>query len=468
MAFDSNGDIQDVLIIGGGPAGSTAGTYLARQGHRVTILEKEKFPRDHVGESLLPFCYKLLEDLGVLEQMKAMFVRKPGVRFVDTNGVLHTTWCFSHVIHDETYLSFQVARTEFDTLLLNNARTKGATVLEETRVERINLDGPDGTVELQAVGPDGQRKTYRGRFLLDCSGRNAVVASQKGQKKKFPDLDRTALWTHWTDGKIAGGLEEGLSLIVYVGGEKKGWIWVFPLAKDRLTVGVVLNNDYIRSEKAKLQAEGAEDWLMALYHQELSYSSFVTDLLENASILQPLTVEGNYSYFTESKYGENYALVGDAAQFIDPIFSSGIFLAMNSSRLVTEAVHARLTGSKEEADTAFETVYGKINGAYKLIHKLINTFYSSDVINFAQMESAQELIHEQHRDAMAVGHFMLAGDFFDRYDQYGDVIDVLQKPHLFKAYKRMVLERQDWQGKTCGHDDSVFPQVPAVAVEAGD
>src|SRR5690606_20772279 len=110
MAFDSNGDIQDVLIIGGGPAGSTAGTYLARQGHRVTILEKEKFPRDHVGESLLPFCYKLLEDLGVLEQMKAMFVRKPGVRFVDTNGVLHTTWCFSHVIHDETYLSFQVAR----------------------------------------------------------------------------------------------------------------------------------------------------------------------------------------------------------------------------------------------------------------------------------------------------------------------------------------------------------------------
>ena len=246
-------DVRDVVVIGGGPAGSSCASFLAMKGHRVTVLEKEEFPREHVGESLLPFCYNLFDQLGVLDEMKKHYVRKPGVRFVDVNGVTKTTWCFNHVIHDHTYLSFQVARANFDKLLLDNSRRHGAHVKERTKVDKVNLNGPDGLVEVQATGPDGEKETHYARFLLDCSGRSTFLANMQGIKKKYPDLDRTALWTHYEVPGLSGGLEEGLSLIVYVGGEKKGWLWIFPLGPNWLTVGVVMNNTYLRSEKTRLQ-----------------------------------------------------------------------------------------------------------------------------------------------------------------------------------------------------------------------
>jgi hypothetical protein len=455
--------LNDAIIIGGGPAGSTVASFLAMKGHQVLLLEKEKFPRDHVGESLLPFCYKLFGQLGLLEQMKAGFVRKPGVRFIDKDGVSSTTWCFDHVIHDESYLSFQVVRSEFDELLLNNARRLGVTAVEETRVNGVNLEMADGGVEVRAIGPDGEQQSHRAQFLIDCSGRSAFLAASKGLRKKYPELDRTALWTHYNGVELAGGLEQGLSLIVYMGGEKKGWMWVFPLGPDRVTVGVVLNNNYIRSQRAELEAGGAEDWRLALFEQELGYSPFIGRLLTDARMMQPLTVEGDYSYHSETKYGDNFAMVGDAATFIDPIFSSGIYLAMNSARLVAEGVHQRLTlgeGASADKEGSLEDAYRHINGAYKMVFKLINFFYSAEVINFAQMESATDLIYEQHKEAMATGHFLLAGDFFDRYDRYSDVIDSLQKPHLYETYKKMVLRRSHFQTTDCnGPEEAVFPEL---------
>jgi flavin-dependent dehydrogenase len=332
----------------------------------------------------------------------------------------------------------------------------------------VNLDRPDGLVEVRAVGPNGERQTHLARFLVDCSGRNAFLASSKGIRKKYAELDRTAFWTHYSDAPLAGGLEEGLSLILYLGGEKKGWIWIFPLGLNRLTVGVVLNNEYIRAQRAKFNSEGVKDWQMALFEQELSYSPFAGRLLENAQVLQPLVVEGDYSYYSETKYGENFAMIGDAATFIDPIFSSGIYLAMNSARLVSAAIHQKLDmppgeGSMEPLDAA----YAKINGAYKMVFKLITFFYTPNVINFAQMESATDLVHQQHQNAMATGHFLLAGDFFDRYDTYGQVVDSLRKPNVYEIYKKMVLERSDFQTTTC-HEATAdnFPELSMAAVSA--
>lgn len=453
--------MNDVIVIGGGPAGSSVASFLAMKGHQVLLLEKEKFPRDHVGESLLPFCYKIFDQLGLLEQMKGSFVRKPGVRFIDKDGVGATTWCFDHVIHDHTYLSFQVVRSTFDELLLNNARRLGATAVEETRVNGVNLEGPDGTVEVRAIGPDGKQQTHTARFLVDCSGRSAFLAASKGIRNKYPELDRTALWTHYNGIELSGGLEQGLSLIVYMGGEKKGWMWVFPLGPDRITVGVVLNNSYIRAQRAELESKGAEDWKMALFEQEMGYSPFVSRLVAGGNLMQPLTVEGDYSYFSETKYGDNFAMIGDAATFIDPIFSSGIYLAMNSARLVSEGIHQKLTlgdAATAEMEGSLEDAYQHINGAYKMVFKLITFFYSAEVINFAQMESASDLIYQQHKEAMATGHFLLAGDFFDRYDKYSDIIDSLRKPHLYETYRKIVLQRTDFQTSDCNRpEEAVFP-----------
>ena len=461
--------LHDVIVIGGGPAGSTAASFLSMQGHQVLLLEKEKFPRDHVGESLLPFCYDIFEELGVLDQMKASFVRKPGVRFIDSDGAQSTTWCFDRVIPDSSYLSFQVTRGDFDKLLLDNARRLGATVLEERRVTNVSLDTLDGTTSVQASGPNGELENYSARFLLDCSGRDAFLASRKRLKKKYAELDRTALWTHWGGAPLKGGLEEGLSLIVYLGGDKKGWIWIFPLGPDRLTVGVVLNNEYIRTQKTKLEEQGVADWRVALYEQELNYSTFVEDLLADGTHLQPLVIEGDYSYYTETKYGNNFAMVGDSATFIDPIFSSGVYLAMNGGRLVSEAVHKHLT-TDEGGVAELAEVYKRIEGAYKMVFKLIRFFYSVNAINFAQMEAAADIIHQQQEDAMSVGHFLLAGDFFERYEEYGKVIDALESPSIFSKYKKIVSARPSFHATSCEESpDVVFHRLrDGLKAEIGD
>ena len=194
--------------------------------------------------------------------------------------------------------------------------------------------------------------------------------------------------------------------------------------------------------------QGILDWQMQLYLQGINYSDFIRILLSSAQIIQPLVIEGDYSYFTDLKYGSNFALVGDAATFIDPIFSSGIYLAMNGSRLVSKAIH-KILSSEEEWDTALAQAYAKIEGAYKMVFKLISFFYSVDTVNFAQMGLAADYIHKQHEDAMAVGHFLLAGDFFDRYDEYGKIIDILYKPSIYNAFKKLVLEQPKFIDTTC-------------------
>src|SRR5437867_8069228 len=215
----------DVIVIGGGPAGSTAASLMARHGHDVVLFEKERFPRDHVGESLLPFCYRLFEDLGVRPEMDKRFVRKPGVRFVNKSGQVATTWCFSHVIADDTFLSYQVNRADFDLMLLNNTRRNGAEVREGTRASNFDLSDPD-KVLVESVDAEGNEEVHAARFLIDASGRDAMVASKNGWRSPREELDRTALWSHWEGVTMTGGLEEGLSMIVYIGEEKKGWIWV--------------------------------------------------------------------------------------------------------------------------------------------------------------------------------------------------------------------------------------------------
>jgi len=441
---------QDVVIIGGGPAGSTAATFLAMKGYSVTLLEKEKFPRDHVGESLLPYCYKIFKELGVLDELSKRFVRKPGVRFVDVDGSRYTTWCFGHVIKDPSYLSFHVLRAEFDKLLLDNARKHGAIVREEAKVRGVDLDRPDGVVEVRSIGPGGEKKIHRARFLLDASGRDTFLATRMGWKKPHKELDRAALNTHWTGGKYIEGIEEGLLQIVYLGGDKKGWIWVIPIGADRLSVGVVLNHAYIRNERARFEKERVKDWRLELYLQELMSSKFVSDILTNAKIIQPLMFNGDYSYTVEKKYGNNFALIGDASAFIDPIFASGVFLSINTARLVTQALHKKFTSNNGDGDAYLKKAYEQVNGAYALVDKAIRLFYNPQSINFAQAGTAVDLIHQKHENAMALGHYLLAGDFFERHEQYSKFIDLLQDPKLFRRYKNYVIDREEFQTNSCG------------------
>jgi flavin-dependent dehydrogenase len=441
-------DSHDVIVIGGGPAGSTAATLLARDGYDVVLFEKERFPREHVGESMLPFCYRLFEDLGVLSQLRRSFVRKPGVRFMDRYGNASTSWCFSHVISDETYLSFQVNRSEFDQILLENSVTNGAEVHEETKVTDIDISDPTG-VTVTTQDADGRTATHRARFLIDASGRDALIGTRNGWRKPREELDRTALWSHWVGVTMRGGLEEGLSLIVYIGEEKKGWIWVFPLTADRITAGVVMQNSYMREQRRALQRAGSADWQQDLMMQELTQSPFVAELLDGTEQVLPVLVNGNYSYEVKNHYDSNYAMVGDARGFIDPIFSSGVFLSIKTAFLVTSAVKKQLDGDvPSDNNPELVKAYEMVTGAYNFVHKMIRLFYNPHAITWAEI-GAERQVHKSHESAMAAGHFMLSGDFFENHARYNRFFELLEDPRLFKRYAKMVIDRPAYQEISC-------------------
>jgi flavin-dependent dehydrogenase len=456
---------HDVIVAGGGPAGSTAATWLARHGLDVLLLEREKFPREHVGESLLPFCYTLLDDLGVLPELKANFVRKPGVRFIDRDGNASTTWCFSHVIKDKTYLSFQVIRSEFDHILLKNAVRNGVKVREETAVTEADITSASDRVTVTTRNASGQTAVHEARFLVDASGREALIGARNGWRQPRAELDRTAIWSHWGDVQLAGGLEEGLSIIIYMGEQQKGWIWVFPLGEHRITAGFVAQNSYLREQQRLLKENGSADWKGDLCLQELMRSEFMRRLLKGSRMLIPMQVNGNYSYEIKNHYGSNYAMVGDARGFIDPIFSSGVFLSIKTSSLVAPAIHRYLSGPAKDAKEELEEVYRKITGAYNFVHRMIKLFYDPHSLTWAQA-GADGKTHKDHENAMAAGHYMLSGDFFESHEKYDEFFKILEDPNHFRRYKRLVIERQEFVQPSCNSKwDVVFKEMVARDAE---
>src|SRR5438093_1331463 len=187
-----------------------------------------------------------------------------------------------------------------------------------------------------------------------------MVASKNGWGSPREELDRTALWSHWEGVTMTGGLEEGLSMIVYIGEEKKGWIWVFPLTPTRITAGVVMQNSYIREQRRKLQEQGTTDWKRDLTVQELMASPFVASLIEGTEQALPIMVNGDYSYEVHNHYGRNYAMIGDARGFIDPIFSSGVFLSIKTAYLVSDAVERQLADGPDVGQRALAGAYDKV------------------------------------------------------------------------------------------------------------
>jgi flavin-dependent dehydrogenase len=442
----------DVVVIGGGPAGSTAASFLSKKGYSVTVLERAKFPRHHVGESMLPFCYHVFKDLGILETMEERFVRKPGVRFIDTDGTYDTAWCFNRHITDESALSFQVIRSEFDDLLLRHSEKLGATVFEETRVVDAVLGEGDEPSVVVAKTADGTEQRFRARFVVDASGRDTFMSNRLGTKTAHKELERTAIsCTNWKGAKFKQTLEQGLIQIVYLGGEKQGWMWCIPLGNDRLSVGVVVNTSYYKAARTRLQAAGVEGWKKALYLEEIAQAPFTRDILEHATMHAELQVDGDYSYICHKKWDTNMALIGDASAFIDPIFSTGVYMAMSSGRIAADAIDVRLTKGIDDGAIACKEAYESIVGAYNLIDKLIRLFYTPESINFAQLSHSNEAFadFDHYRNAMSVYHFLIAGDFFERPAYYDSFVEQLREEKLYRRFKKTVLDRPTLNTASC-------------------
>ena len=325
---------SDVLVIGGGPAGSATATRLAQSGHSVTLLEKNYHPRFHIGESLLPLSIPYLEALGVLDEVDAIGVRKYAAEFHSMYHGRHVSFQFGEALRDDYPYAYEVQRSEFDEILIRKAQKTGVNVLEGYRVDQAEIT--NNTINrVSAVGPDGERKSFSAQFYVDASGRDTFMADLLGIKRKNPRHKSAAVYAHFKGASRNSGKEEGNIAIYWF---DHGWFWMIPLKGDVMSVGAVLKPDYLKSRTVPLETFLSDTIAMA---------PGVQKKLEMAERVSPVTGTGNYSYRSEKMSGKNYLLVGDAYAFIDPVFSSGVHLALHGAFKASEAITLALKSPKQ-------------------------------------------------------------------------------------------------------------------------
>jgi len=356
----------DVIVMGGGPAGSTAAAILAMHGRKVAVVEKEKFPRYHIGESMMPYCWFTLERLGLVERItNSHFPKKYSVQFVTTNGKMSQPFYFFQHYDHPSSTTWQVNRAEFDTILLDNAREKGAEVFEETKaVELVKDNG--SVVGVNAERNNGEKISFRAPMTIDCTGRDALTVARQGWRQMDPMLKKIAIWTYFKNAKRDPGLDEGATTVAYV--PQKGWFWFIPLPDNMTSVGIVAEKDYLFDEGRDFEK---------IFEREIKKNVWITEHLDGAERVADFQATGEFSYRSKHCAADGIVLAGDAFAFLDPVFSSGLFLALLSGEKVADAVHRALDRGDYSA-SQFEDYGSNLCSGIEAMRKLVYAFYDEN------------------------------------------------------------------------------------------
>ena len=309
----------DVLVIGGGPAGSTAATLLVERGHQVVLLEKEHHPRFHIGESLLPANLPILERLGVADEVKAIGMQKWGAEFIRPQDGRHQTFEFAEGWNKSLPFAYQVRRSQFDEILFRRAVRAGARAIEGCRAREVVFLPDDAGVQVHATLEDGRSESWQARFLIDASGRDTFLGNRLQAKRRNTKHNSAALYGHFRGARRYTDKRAGDISIYWF---EHGWFWFIPLADGTTSVGAVVWPYY-----TKTRAVPVREFFLAT----IRLCAPLAERLSEAELVADVTATGNFSYACDRAYGTNYLLLGDAYTFIDPMFSSGVMLAMNSA-----------------------------------------------------------------------------------------------------------------------------------------
>ncbi len=391
----------DVIVIGGGPSGSTVATLVAQRGYRVELFERETFPRFHIGESLIPNTYWVLKRLKLLDKMKgSRFVKKYSVQFISETGRLSEPFYFSDYKPHESSQTWQVVRSEFDHLLLQNARDHGVAVHEGARVLEVLFDGRRAA-GVKVRMSDGVVREIRAPVVVDACGQSSLLIDRLGLREWDPVLKKAALWTYWKGAQRDSGRDEGATLVILIEG-KQGWFWYIPLHDDIVSVGVVASDDYL------FRNRGTKDY-ETIYFEEVARCPGLQPRIANATRCEPFRAQKEYSYRARQAAGDGWVLVGDAFGFLDPLYSSGVLLALTSGALAADAIADGLAAgdTSERQLRRWEPQY---NRGMDRMRRLVCEFY--DGFNFGQFVRQHPHLKNRITD-------LLIGDLFN------DEVDVL-------------------------------------------
>lgn len=361
----------DCVVIGGGPAGSTVGALVAEAGFSTLILEREWFPRPHVGESLMPETYWVFERLGVLDKLQASaYPRKVGVQFVSRSGRESQPFLFRTHDPRECSVTWHVDRGEFDQLLFDNAAEKGADCRCGARVRDIVFEGDRAVgVVVQAAPSDTNAvtKTISAKVVVDATGQRGLISNKLGIRRVNPQLRKAAIWGHFRGGTrdTSGG---GVKTIILHTDSKQAWFWYIPQAEDLVSVGVVADHDYLLK---------GEETVQEVFARQRANCDAIDQRLVDAHLVDELMVDKEFSYTTDRAAGDGWVLVGDAWGFIDPIYSSGVYFALKSGELAADSIAKALqVGDTSACQLGAWSV--EFAAGTEWIRKLVHAFYSNE------------------------------------------------------------------------------------------
>ena len=388
----------DALVIGGGPAGTTIASLLAGKGYRVCLLEKAHHPRFHIGESLLPMNLPILEKLGVLEQVDAIGIKKYAAEFNSLETSLtRDTFYFAKAANKNHPFAYQVRRAEFDEVLFRNCQKKGVTALEGLTVSGIDLDSSLKTIK--ATNAQGKLHEFTARYLIDASGRDTVLAQQLNSKQKNPKHKMAAIYGHFRNVSRRTGKDEGNISIYWF---QHGWIWLIPLKDGLMSMGCVCWPAYLKTRKTSLDL---------FLQQTLESVPEIKLRMKGALVDGEAQATGNYSYQSSIMSGSGFLLIGDAYAFVDPVFSSGVYLAMQSASNGAELVDQLLKKSPQgkQLTSQFEdSVAQQINAFCWFIYR-----FNSPALHSLLMSSDEASQHPVKQKLKSAVISVLAGDAYN-------------------------------------------------------
>jgi geranylgeranyl reductase family protein len=359
-----NAQPYDVAIIGGGPAGSTAAILLAKAGRRVIVFEREKFPRFHIGESLLPASMRTFDRLGVQEKLRANFMEKFGGEMSSSCSEEGVRFYFEDGYGSQVDRSYQVTRADFDKVLLDHAAENGAEVCEETSAQSVVFADD---VALNVQHKDGTARDIRARYLIDASGRNSFVGAMFKLRKNYEQLHKFSLFAHYTGVERPEGRDGTLTRMVR-GADR--WFWIIPLTPERTSIGVVTDTSNFREAKQDPQK---------FFEEALAEQPNIAETMRDAQRVSQVYSATDFSYRNTKLAGDRWMLAGDAAGFIDPVFSSGVFLAIMSGEMCADLLDQALTNPKR-TPRLFARYERRFNYAMDVYVHFVNAWYKKEFI----------------------------------------------------------------------------------------